>query len=378
MRTVRRALYWTIAFALVFGTFWVGYARKTAEAPVETRPVPVEVEPVGVGGIEQTAEFTGWVLAERRVEVASKIAGRIESLAVLTPDGHERPVEAGVSVSRGQQLAVIDRDVYQAKVGAAEAEVRAQEVRLAETERERKRVVALSEGGSATEQAKDQAVTAVELVAAGLSLAKANLELAQINLRESTIAAPIDGVVTAKHIDEGNLIAQGQCIVSLADIRTVKVVVAVPERYGVRICEGMPVRITFDAVADRVFEADIYSVHPTVDEQTHTMRVEVRLQNDDLLLRPGMFARVRLVLDCHEKAVVVPRDVILGGKIDEPYVYVVEQGTARKRIVQVGLREGERSEILSGLQPGENLVVNGMYYLADGAAGEVVRLEDIQ
>ena len=378
MKTAKRVLYWTIAFALVFGTFWLGYTRKAVEEPVEKGPVPVEVEPVGSGSIEETVELTGFCLASQRVEVASKVAGRIESLSVTMPDGSVRPVEAGLAVARGQQLAAIDRDVHLATVAVAEAEVKAKQVQLADAQRESKRVAGLFEKGSATEQQRDQAMTAAELAAAGLSLAKANLELARINLSESTIASPIDGVVTAKHIDEGNLVAQGQCIVSLADIRTVKVLVAVPERYGPQIEAGTPVRITVDAFPGRPFAAEVYSVYPALDEQTHTIRVEIRLENDELLLRPGMFARVALVLDRRENVVVVPRDVVLGGKIDAPYVYVIEESVAYKRVVEIGLTEGARYEIASGLRPGENLVVNGMHYLADGSAVEVVRLEDVR
>jgi len=378
MRTVRRALYWTTAFAVVFVTFWWGYTRSSDEVIAEERPVPVEVEPVSTGTIEQTLELTGSCLANTRVEVASKVAGRIESLAVVMPDGSHRPVEVGLSLTQGQQLAVIDHAMHLAQLAVAEADFKAMEVQLAEAQRERKRVVGLFENGSAPEQQRDKAVTTGELAAARLNQAKANLELAQINLRESTIVSPIDGVITAKHIDEGNLVAQGQRIVSLADIRTVKVLAAVPERYGSRLRQGMPVRITVDAFPDRTFAAEVYSVHPALDEQTHTIRLEIRLQNDELLLRPGMFARVALVLDRKEDVVIVPRDIILGGKIDEPYVYVVEEGVARKRPVQIGLRDGARYEITAGLQPGKSLVVNGMHYLADGLRAEVVRLEDIR
>ncbi len=377
-RTVRRVLYWTTAFAVVFITFWWGYTRRSVEATIEERPVPVEVEPVGTGTIEQTVELTACFLANARVEVASKVAGRLESLAVTMPDGSRRPVEVGLSLAPGQELAIIDHAMHQAQLAAAEADFRAVEVQLAEAQRERERVVALFEQGSAPAQQKDKAVTAADLAATRLNQAKANLELAQINLRESTIVSPIEGVVTAKHIDEGNLITPGQRIISLADIRTVKLLVAVPERYGSRIRQGMPVRITVDAFPDRTFEAEVYSIHPALDEQTHTIRLEIRLQNEELLLRPGMFARVALVLDRKEDVVVVPRDVILGGKIDEPYVYVVEERIARKRLVQIGLRDGARCEITAGLRPGESLVVNGMHYLADGLGAEVVRLEDIR
>jgi membrane fusion protein (multidrug efflux system) len=363
---------------VVFVTFWWGYTRRSEPVPVEERPVPVEVEAVGTGTIEQTVELTGCCLANARVEVASKVAGRIESLAVTMPEGSRRPVEVGLSVAQGRQLAVIDHAMHQAQLAAAQADFKAMEVQQADAEREKKRVVGLFEQGSVPEQQRDKAVTTAELAAARLNQAKANLELAQINLRESTIVSPVDGVITAKHIDEGNLITQGQRIVSLADIRTVKIVAAVPERYGSRLRQAMPVRITVDAFPERTFAAEVYSIYPALDEQTHTIRLEIRLPNDELLLRPGMFARIALVLDRKEDVVVVPRDIILGGKIDEPYVYVVEQGIAHKRLVQIGLRDGARCEITAGLQAGESLVINGMHYLADGLRADVVRLEDIR
>lgn len=387
MRIFLRIACWMMAVAVVAATLWLGYTHQTREAPIVERPVPVEVEPVGAGAIEQTLELTGWIEANARVEIASKVAGRIESLSVgpgpedraaVGPEGSRRPVEVGLPVTRGQALAVIDHAMHTAQVAAAEAEVQARQVQLAEAERERARVVGLFEKGSAPEQQKDKAVTVAELAAAGLSLANANLELAQINLRESTIVSPIDGVVTAKHIDEGNLVTQGQRIVCVADVNTVKVLAAVPERYGPQIRPGMPVRICVDACRDRTFEAQVYSVYPALDEQTHTIQVEIRLQNGERLFRPGMFARVTLILDRRENAVVVLRDVILGGKVDPPYAYVVEQGVARKRLVEIGLTQGPRCEIKSGLKPGESLVVNGMHYLADGIGAEVVRLEDIQ
>jgi membrane fusion protein (multidrug efflux system) len=378
MRMVSRGVYWIAAVAVVSATFWLGFAHRPVDAPAEVRPVPIEVEPVGTASIEQTIDLTGIITANKRVEVASKIAGRIESLSVTMPDGSRQPVDVGLSITQGQQLAVIDHDMHLAQMAAAEAEVRAKQVQLAEAQRESKRIVGLFESGSATEQARDQAETASELAAAGLSLAKANLELAQVNLRESAITSPIDSIVTARYIDEGNLVAQGQRIASLADIKMVRVLVAVPERYSAQICQGMPVKIAVDAFKDRVFEAKVYCVYPALDEQTHTLRVEIRLENDDLALRPGMFTHVKLILNSKNEAVVIARDVILGGKIDAPYVYVAEDGHARKRIVGIGLIDGPRCEITNGLRSGESLIVNGIHHLADGAAVEIVRLEDIQ
>lgn len=378
MKVVRRVIFWIAVIILVFVIFWFGYFSKAEKKPQEQKVIPVEVELVTTGSIEETIELTGWITANVVVDVRSKVQGRIESLQAVLDNGNVVPVEEGLAVKKGQQLAVIDHDVYLAQLAAVKADLQAREVELADAEREKKRIIALYEGGSATEQSKDKAVTAAQLAVARLSQARANLELSEINLRESTITSPIDGIVTAKRIDQGNLIKIGDCIVTIADISTVKIIVAVAEKYGENIAAGTSAKIRVDAFRNRVFDARVYSIYPALDEQTHTIQVELRLSNDDLLLKPGMFARVTLITNHKDNVVVVPRDVVLGGKIDEPYVYVVENGTAHKRIVKIGIRQADRCEIIDGLKAGETLVVNGMHFLTEGSSVELVRLEDIK
>jgi len=382
MKVIRRILYLLAALVLVFLTYWYGYKQKAAPDAEEKRFVPVEVETVGTGSIEETIQLTGWIKAKQVVDVASKVPGRVESLRILSDEGDLAVVEEGVSMRKGQQLAVIDHDIYLAHLAAATSSVMAKEVELADTEREKKRIIALYEGGSATEQSKDKVVTAAELAAASLELTKANLELAKLNLRESTIVSPIDGIVTAKHIDEGNMVRAGDRIVTIADMETVKLIVAVAERYGAEICAGMPAKIRVDTFAERQFEAKVYSIHPTLDAQTNTLQVEIHLDNGELLLKPGMFARVTLVTKQKADAVIIPRDVILGGKIGGHYVYVIEEASAekiaRKRFVEVGIKQADMYEIIDGVKAGEKLVVNGMNFLIDGISVEIVRIEDIK
>ncbi len=390
MKNVRRIIYWIAAVVLVLITFWFGYMRKSAGITEKKKIVPVEIETVSTGPIEETIEMTGWIKANHVVDVASKVAGRIESLHVLSEAGDLIPVEEGVSVKKGQQVAVIDHDVYLAQVAAAGASVKAGEVELNDAEREKKRIVALFEGGSSTEQSRDKAITAAELATARLALAKSNLELAQINLRESTITSPIDGIITTKHIDQGNMIRTGDRIVTVADMETVKVIVAVAEKYGAAVTVGTPVKIRVDAFPERVFDNKVYSIYPALDALTHTMQVEIRLKNDELLMKPGMFARVTLITKRKDDVVVIPRDVVLGGKVDKPYVYVVDSSeteadnpvkvepVARKRFVEIGIKQADKYEITEGLKAGQTLVVNGMNYLADGMSVEIVRIEDIK
>lgn len=374
----RKIIYWAVIIFVAAFTVWGAYLRQGSEKTEQERVVPVEISTVSTASIEETIEATGWIEASSVVTIKSKVPGRIESLKLIRNGNDFVAVEEGVEVEKGRQICQIDHDIYLAQMAAIKAAVKAREVELADAEREKMRMSRLFEGGSTTEQNRDKAVTAADLAAANLASAKANLELAEINLRESSIVSPIDGIVTAKYIDEGNLINIGDRIVGLADMKTVKVVAALAEKYTTQAAVGMPVRISVDAFANKNFDARIHSVYPTLDEQTRTIQVEVRLNNKAMLLKPGMFARVNLITKRADNVVVIPRDVILGGKIDEPYVYVVEGQVARKRIIRKGIMQADGVEVLEGLKAGEKLVVNGMQFLKDGIGVEVVRLEDIK
>ena len=374
----KKLMFWSVFVIVIIATFVLGFILKSGKKKEEEKVVPVEVETVKTGSIEEALNLTGWIKSSSVVDVKSKVSGRIESLQVVGDDGKPVDLEEGIEVKKGQQLAVIDHDQYLAQLNAAKAALKAAEVEFDEAEREQKRMIALFEGGSATGQNKDRAITVAQLFTARLASAKANLEMAQINLRESTIISPIDGVVTAKHIDAGNLINIGQTIVTVEDMRVVKIIAAASERYAGRISAGTKAEISIESLGEKKFEAEVYSVYPALDEQTHTIQVEIQLKNEQLLFRPGMFAKVKLILQRKESVVVVPKDVVLGGKIDEPFVYVIENNTARKRVLKLGIIEGENAEITDGLKESEILVVNGMQYLTDGIKVEIVRLEDIK
>jgi len=378
MKTGRRVIFWITVVALVSVTFWFGYTRKPAEVKAQQRVVPVEVQKVSTDSIRNTIELTGWIEANEVVDIKPKVSGRIESLEAVSSKGGSVPVEEGLTVTKGQQLAVIDHDMYLVQVASASAAVKAASVELADAEREKKRIVTLYQAGSVTEQNRDKAVTAAELAAARLDSAKAALELAQVDLRESAITSPIDGTVTKKYIDQGNLVRPGDPILTVADMKTIKIMVAVAEKHAGEVTVGTPCEIRVDALPDKVLDAQVYSVHPALDEQTHTIQVEIRLKNQELLLKPGMFARVALITERKDNVVVIPRDVMLGGKVDRYYVYLVEGGIAHKRFVTPGITEAAKCEITDGLKQGETLVVNGMNFLADGISVEVVRMEDVR
>jgi membrane fusion protein, multidrug efflux system len=369
---IGRSLLWLVILILVTATYWFSFMREVQQDLPENRPVPVEIVALASDTIEETIELTGWIAPHRTLHIASKVAGRIESLHGVNEHGEQVDLEVGTAVTQGQKLAPIDRQVYDAKLAAARARVRLREIELANKTREKQRIVALHESGSITEQDRDTALTLAELAQASLSLAQVDLTLARINVQESMITSPITGIVTAKHVEPGDLVGVGQGIVTVADFHRVKVLLNFPDTYAARIVAGMRVNLRVDAYPEQRFEASIYSIYPTIDQAVHSLKAEVRLANPECQLMPGMFARVSVIVHRKENVIVVDRDVILGGKTQRSYVYTVQDNSARKCFVEVGIKQAARCEIASGLALGQALVVNGMDYLIDGAAVRVV------
>ena len=393
MKKVLVALIWVFVIAGVgYFVYWSFFQPREEETAPEERPIPVEVASVALGEISQTLNLTGEVEANSTVSVKPKVTGRLEELRVYQEDGTSFPIEEGTEVLRGQRIGIIDHDTYvvqvsqaQAALEVAQANMKAAEVTLEDATKERARFRNLYQEGAATQQQFDQmdaaykkALAAKELAQAQVRQAQAALQLAQINLKESTLLSPIDGVVTKKWLDEGNMVSLNTPIITIQDIKTVKVVVSIPERYLTSITSKViPVSISIDAYPDETFAAEVFSIYPEIDRETRTAQVEIRLENKSGKLRPGMFVRARFVLRQRENTIVVPGDSVFK-QAEERFVFLVNEGRApygraRKVPVKVGLIEGPKIEIVSGLKVGDLLVTTGMDYLRDGSEVEIIQ-----
>jgi membrane fusion protein, multidrug efflux system len=361
----------------VSAIFWFGFKSDEEQVLPEPAPIPVEVERVKSEAIAKTLRLTGWIIPSQTVHIASNVAGRIESFQLETADGSATEIEEGTVVTQGQQLASIDREMYEAQVASAQARVKACEIERTDANREQQRIIALYESGSVTEQSKDKVVTAAALSEAKLSLAQADLRLAQYSLRETSIISPMAGIVITRHIDPGNLVRIAQNIVTIANVQTVKIVLTVAEKYSALIKPGMPVVVRVDAYPDKAFETTLYSIYPGLDQQAHELQIEVRLANPTYQLKPGMLARAVLIIEDKEDVIVIDRSVILGDNTGTYFAYIVQDGHARKRTVDIGIRQDARYEITRGLDVGQQLVINGMHNLIDGSPVNIVHLESI-
>jgi len=371
MKKNRRIIYWIAAVVLVLITFWFGYTRifsKTPPSGDADSPLKVMAQPVGTSNIAETIAVTGTFEALTSVEIIPEISGRLEQLRL--PDG--TLADVGVAVKAGEVIAVINHDVYSAQLAECQANLEAREVALADAEREKKRIVALYEGGSATEQNKDKAVTAAELAAASVKQAEAALATIKVTLDKANIEAPIAGVVSKKYVDEGNMVGPTTPLVRIVQIKTLKVLGGVSERYlPVLIAGKTPVHIKTDAYPEDEFEGTVYRVGVAVDVVTRTGEVEIRVPNPDMKLKPGMFARMKIVARERENAVVVPNSALLREE-DNVYVFVANGSKALRRGVRLGLSQSEYYEVLEGLSVGDMVITHGQRQLEDGQIVEVI------
>jgi membrane fusion protein (multidrug efflux system) len=181
----------------------------------------------------------------------------------------------------------------------------------------------------------------------------------------------MDGVVVKKHIDPGEVVTSAQMmkvapIVSIAEVGRVKVLIGINEKDISRVKNGLTVEVRVDAWPERVFTGKVTAVAPIVNPMSRTSEVEVLIDNRDGALKPGMFARVGIIVATRENAMLIPFDAVIQSESGKN-VYIVEGGKALRKDIKTGYLEGAVIEVFSGIKEGEDLVVLGQQRLKDGA-----------
>ena len=342
---------------------------KGSKSDTQDITLKVVTQTIGTANLDETIPVTGSFDPLISVEIVPEVSGQLQQLRLA----NGTPVDVGVAVKEGEVIAVINHDIYLAQLAECQAALEAGKVALAEAEREKKRMVALYEGGSATEQNKDKAVTTADLAAAQLKQAQAALDMAKVNVDKATIKAPVTGVVSKKYVDEGNMVGPSAPLVRIVQMDTLKVLGGVSERYLPKLVPGKTqVQIKTDAYPEDEFEGTVYRVGVAVDAITRTGEVEIRVPNTDGKLKPGMFARMTIATSQRENAVVV-LDSSLIRTGEETYVFVVNNGKTHRCKVKLGLSQGQFHEVLEGVSAGDMVVTHGQTQLKDGQIVEVVQ-----
>ncbi|MCK5187445.1 MAG: efflux RND transporter periplasmic adaptor subunit, partial [Deltaproteobacteria bacterium] len=177
--------------------------------------------------------------------------------------------------------------------------------------------------------------------------------------------APFDGRVGARMVSIGDYVAVGDPLVHIEDLSLVKVEFYIPQRYMQKLKNGQLVRIVVEPLSE-VYEGTIYLIDPRVDPETRSAVVHAKIKNPDEVLRPGMFCTVTIVIEKKENGLMVPEEAVMS-RGEKHFLYLKEEGKAVMKQVRLGLFSEGKVEIVSGLNPGEQVVVAGIQKLAPGA-----------
>lgn len=189
--------------------------------------------------------------------------------------------------------------------------------------------------------------------------------------KEASLEAPISGWLTKKYFDTGAHVTPGMSLFQIADYHRVKLVIQIPEAEISRVKTGAGAQISIDAWPDQKFYGSVSQMSPTVDYLSRTVKAEISLKNPGMKIRPGMYARARIDIKRHLKAVVIPTTAIIERETGT-MVFIAENGLASARQISVELDMGETSSIKSGLSFGDKLIVAGQHSVAQGSAVEIV------
>lgn len=283
-----------------------------------------------------------------------------------------RQAQAAVAFSRQQvqrqEQLFAQGYVSQQQVDTARLDLTAQEARLRTAEeslallRRDPRPEAVQIARAQVEEAEvahRQAITRLEQ-------ARVAMQQAQSTLAESTVVAPLDGVIARRLVEVGQAVTPSTPLVRLIDVDPAVITVAIIERDLPKIRIGLSVKVTTDARPGKVFQGRIVAVSPMLAASTRTAEVRIEVLNQDRVLRPGMSASVEILLARSENAVTVPVDAIVERE-GAPVVFVIEGQTAHARPVQIGIQYEGVTEIISGLTVGEQVAIAGHRTLRDGA-----------
>jgi len=369
-----------------------GGAKTSAASLPEPTAVAVRTATLQNQPIDRFLRVTGSLMADEHADVAAETAGRV----IATP------VERGTRVTTGTVLVRIsateaDAQLREAEANAAQIEARlglsaiqpfdpvhVPEVMNAKAsldwaEAEFNRIKALLDQKVVSQSEYDQRLTQVQAARQqyqsavngaqqsyrSLVAARARVDLARKASADTVVRAPFDGLVAERLVSTGDYVTRGTKVASVVKIDPLRVELTVPEQYLSRVTSGQAVRLSVDAYAGETFPAKVRFVSPALKTDQRALTVEAVASNTDGRLKPGLFATALLQEPSPAPALLVPSSAIetVAGT---SRVYVVGGGKAEERIVTLGERVGDRTELATGVKAGETVAVNPRGKLTDG------------
>jgi membrane fusion protein (multidrug efflux system) len=304
-------------------------------------PVPVEVVQLAPQRVVEELQAVGTMRANQSVVLRPEVTGRVAAIGFRD----------GQYVKKGQLLVGLDAALNEAEVAQAKAELELANANL-------KRTADLASKNFVSSSAQDTAESNVTVLAA-------RLQLAEARLAKMRIVAPFDGVVGLRAISIGDVVKDGTDLVNVEDIGRLKVDFRLPERTFTQLKVGQPVEVTTDAVPGSLYKGRVDAINPRIEAGGRSLEVRAELPNTDGKLRPGMFARVRVIVGDRAEALLVPEEAIVP-QGDNFFVFRVIDDKAQRVPVKLGVRRDGQVELLDNVKPGDRIVTAGVRVQRDG------------
>jgi len=303
--------------------------------------VAVEASKVALQPMPQTITAVGSLRSDESITVRPEVAGRISAIAF----------QEGQRVAKGATLVRLDPAINAAEVQQSRANLK-----LAQSKYDR--AVDLAKSNFISGQAKDEAEN-------NLRVAEAGLQLAEAKLAKMEIKAPFSGIIGLRVVSVGDYVKEGADVVNLESIDPLKVDFRVPEIYMKQVQVGQSLQVQLDALPGKSFEGKVFAVNPLVDAAGRSIVIRAIVRNSDTSLRPGMFARVRLITKDEQSALVIPEQAVVP-QGDEQYVFRVTDGRANRVKIDVGQRRDGMVQVVRGLEANDVVITAGQMKIRDG------------
>ncbi|MBS3818167.1 efflux RND transporter periplasmic adaptor subunit [bacterium] len=364
MSQMMKGKLWIVLGALLVLMSCQSQSENETVQDERSRATPVKLFKVKKGEISEKLFYTGIIKPRKNINITPEVGGKIAQIYV----------EEGDRVQKGQLLAALETRSFQLQLEKAQASLAVARANYKDSQKNMERMERLIKEKAISDKQYEKVKLGFESAEAQLEQAKAAVNLAKYRLEASQMKAPFDGMVASRNAEEGDVInptmgalSPQSGVLTLMDYSGVKISLEVSNQNIGHIRKGQPAVLRMDAFPERGFKGQVSMVNQTANPATKKFKVEIRVDNPDLTLKPNTFGEVIIKVNTHEQALVIPQQAILENK----YVFLARDNQAQRQEVILGLQNTEMVEVLKGIQEGDLVVIEGNYGLKDGALVEV-------
>jgi RND family efflux transporter MFP subunit len=322
--------------------------------------IPVQVAEILEARLSETLDLTGTVEPWDDFHVTAEIPGRVQTIHV----------DEGDWVEKGELLLELDKVQRDLEVRSRQARLKQSEVELEYAKKRLARAQALLEKGAISQSEVDTLSERVGFAASGVDMARVAIESMEEELRDTQVFAPAPGQISERRVSVGEAVNSSSALFTIIQLDPVQVVTEISEPYLQEVVPGERAQFTFDAFNGASFSGTVHRIHPVANPQSGSFPVEIRLENPKRKFLPGMIVRITLSGRTFSNAIQVPLESIVNSQ-GEDYLFVVENGVARRIQVIVQQRIGGKAIIEGDVQPGQKVVIRGNRNITDGTVVEL-------